>query len=60
MANTIQIKNNSNKVIFEHTCENNTFSKTIQEAIQKNITFEDVTFQNKEFTNIRCLKILHF
>ena len=54
MEITIQIKNNSDKVIFEHTCENNTFSKTFQEAIQKNITFEDVTFQNEEFGKVRC------
>lgn len=54
MEITIQIKNNSNKVIFEHTCENNTFSKTLQMAIEKHITFEDVTFKNKEFRGVKC------
>ena len=54
MEITIQIKNNSDKVLFEHTCENNTFSKTLQIAIEKNITFEDVTFQNEELITVNC------
>ena len=51
--NTITIRRcDNNKVIFSHTCENNTIGKTVKEAIRQGISLVYANLLNADLSNI--------
>lgn len=40
MKTTIQIKTTSGNVLYEHTCEDNSVTKTVEEAVKNNISLQ--------------------
>ena len=50
---TIEIKNwVTNKVLFSYTCENNSFAKTLEEAVRKNVDLSVANLANIRLFNI--------
>ena len=53
MANTITIKKRWDcTIIFSHTCENNTYAKTIYEAIKKGISLKEANLSYMDLSGI--------
>lgn len=48
----IELKDIYNNIIFSHTCENNSFKKTLEEAVRQEIRLDNLIIEFKNLSNI--------
>ena len=51
METTIEIKSTSGTLLYEHTCEDNSIKKTVEEAVRNNVSLRGATLCNADLRN---------
>lgn len=54
---TIEIKNIEGKILYSYTCENNTISKTLEQANLESICLNEANLSNKVIENVKLSKL---